>query len=568
MEWKQGMRKSEEQQQAGARAQAVVTNETRSRGVGPLLRIITSAALILTTTLSSVAHAQALPSLGAVDAGAFSPAQEKRTGEAIMRELRRAGVILEDPEATDYLRAQAYRLLRAAQARGDLDPSLGLAPEDFEVFVVAEPSINAFALPGGKIGMHSGLMVQAGTEGELMSVLAHEIAHVTQRHIAQTIGRQGNTTLVMATSLLLAILAGASGSPDASVGVLALGETLALRDALAFSQGAERDADRVGLELMAEAGFPARDAVALFERLGAASQFYENRDATDYLRTHPLSSERVANARNFLMRQPDPPGLSPASQEFLMLQARLGLAHSPSGDARAVVTQRLKARARQAETDGDAAAAAAAHYGLAWAHLVEARWSAAGSALAVANASAVRISDLARRSAAQGMILRAEQELALRSGNLARAWTLGQAEALRAIAPVSLRAQERTALAAGVQGPPGVAPAEVHRYAEALLKKYPRDSETWRLAAEAADRAGLRADAHRAVAESLVIRGALASAIQQLELAQRAGSADVRTGAIVQARLNELRRTYREELERDRRAGVDRRDPIDRPNRP
>lgn len=541
------------------------------------LRIITSTLLILAMGLGpgvplglNHAHAQgqALPSLGAVDSGAFSPAQERRTGEAIMRELRRAGVLLDDPEAADYLRAQAHRLLRAAQARGDLDPSLGLAPDDFDVFVVAEPSINAFALPGGKIGMHSGLMVQAGTEGELMSVLAHEIGHVTQRHIAQTIGRQGNTTLVMATSLLLAILAGASGSPDASVGVLALGETLALRDALAFSQGAERDADRVGLELMTEAGFPAREAVALFERLGAASQFYENRDATDYLRTHPLSSERVANARNYLLRQPDPPNLAGPSQEFLMLRARLGLAHSPSGDARSQIVKRLQAQAQKASQEGDASSLTAAHYGLVWAHLAEARWADAGAALAAGDASVQRIADASRRTAARGMLLRADQELALRSGNVARAWQLGQPPSLGVVAPISLRAQERAALAAGVQASSGAAPMLVHRYAEGLLKKYPRDSEIWRLSAEAADRAGLRAEAHRAVAESLVIRGALASAIQQLELAQNAGTTDTRLAAIVQARLNELRRTYREELERDRRAGVDRRDPIDRPRQP
>src|SRR5690606_24835376 len=161
----------------------------------------------------------------------------------------------------------------------------------FEFFAVRESSINAFALPGGFIGVHTGLIAVAENESELASVLAHEIGHVTQRHIARMLSQQRQASMMALAGMVLGALA-ARGSPDAAIGAMSLGDTLATRSMLSFSRDAEREADRIGLDMLREARFDVRAAPRFFERLQQANRYNEG-NVPVYVRTHPVTGERM-----------------------------------------------------------------------------------------------------------------------------------------------------------------------------------------------------------------------------------------------------------------------------------
>lgn len=171
---------------------------------------------------------------------------------------------------------------------------------DFDFFVVSDSTLNAFALPGGYIGVHTGLLLAAQTESEFASVLGHEIAHVTQRHIAQIVGKQSQSAMLMMASLLVAVLAARSNS-DVSQAAIAAGQAGAIQSQLGYTRSFEREADRVGLETLESAGFDVRGMPGFFERLQRATRMYEN-NAPAYLRTHPLTTERIADMENRVTR--------------------------------------------------------------------------------------------------------------------------------------------------------------------------------------------------------------------------------------------------------------------------
>lgn len=227
-----------------------------------------------------------LPSLGDAGGAELSTQDERRLGALIMKDYRAFGAVNDDPEITSYLTRLGNRIVQAA----------GESPGNFEFFLVTDKSVNAFAMPGGYIGMHTGLIAQAQSESELASVLAHEVGHVTQRHIARRFGQQRQTSLVTAAAMIAAILV-AGSNPDAASGLMAAGVGMSVDQQLAFSRDAEREADRVGFNMLVQAGFEPQGMVDFFGRLQQASRLYEN-NAPAYLRTHPLTTERIADIRN------------------------------------------------------------------------------------------------------------------------------------------------------------------------------------------------------------------------------------------------------------------------------
>lgn len=227
-----------------------------------------------------------LPDLGDAASADLSAQDEKQLGRLIMRDYRGYGVVNSDPEITAYLNELGRNIVLAA----------GESPANFEFFLVTNSAINAFALPGGYIGVHTGLLAAARTESELASVLAHEVGHVTQRHIARMFGQQKQTNLVAAAAMIAAILV-ASSNPQAAQGIAAAGAGYQIDQQLGFSRDAEREADRVGYNTLVSAGFDPNGMVSFFERLQQGSRFYGN-DAPEYLRTHPLTTARIADIRN------------------------------------------------------------------------------------------------------------------------------------------------------------------------------------------------------------------------------------------------------------------------------
>jgi predicted Zn-dependent protease len=471
-----------------------------------------------------------LPALGEAAVDELSPAAERRLGGQVFAQLQAAGLVHDDPEATDYLTAQASQLVMAAQARGDLVAS-GLKPEDFRFFWVREDSINAFALPGGWIGVHTGLMTRAASEAELMSVIAHEIAHVTQRHIARQMGQSRQSMAVLLATAILAAAA-ASQSADAAMGLMSLGETLALRNQLAFSRDAEREADRLGYSFMQASGFDPAAMSTLFEKLSQAGRYYDDA-APVWLRTHPLSSERLSDAQ-LRLSQMQAPGSGPRltlrgdSLEFLFIRARL-LAQSGRDleRSRSLKTQ-FEVRLSEAVT---AREQALAWYALAWVELALKAPDRADQALQRTRLALVSGSDA---TLAAPLLARLEQAIAFEQGRFERAIAVAEPVSGPWVRTVSARALARArAEALLMRGDP-------KRAIEALsqgARQWPADHEAWKLLARAYDADRRPAMAHWATAESYALLGAYGAAIDQIALARRAEGADFQALSEMDARL-------------------------------
>ena len=257
---------------------------------------------IICIALPGLAQAQtparpsgALPALG--DTSELSASAERRLGDRIAASIYRDPDYLDDPVLGDYLQGIWQPLMTAARARGELGPELD---ERFawDVMQIRDRSINAFALPGGYLGVHLGLIGAVATRDELASVLAHELSHVTQRHISRLMSKQSQQMPWLIAAMILGALA-ASKSPDAANAAIAGGQALAVQNQLNFSRDMEREADRVGFGVMADAGFEKQGFASMFDKLQQASRLNDN-GAFPYLRSHPLTTERIAEIKGRL----------------------------------------------------------------------------------------------------------------------------------------------------------------------------------------------------------------------------------------------------------------------------
>jgi predicted Zn-dependent protease len=248
---------------------------------------LTAAIFAAATTFAPlpVYAAQELPDLGDYSQSVLSPAQERRLGEQAMREIRQNGAYLNDPEIAAYLNTLGDRLVAAGP-----DPR-----QDFDFFAISDSAVNAFALPGGFIGVHTGLLLLAQTESELASVLAHEIAHVTQHHIARMLAGQQRSMWLSIAALAAALLAARAGNGNATQGAIAAAQALQIQSQLDYTREHEREADRIGFQILDRAGFEVQAMSTLFERLQRAGRHADS-DAPSYLRSHPVTYERVAEA--------------------------------------------------------------------------------------------------------------------------------------------------------------------------------------------------------------------------------------------------------------------------------
>lgn len=235
-----------------------------------------------------------LPALGDVSSQSLSPAAERRLGDRIMRSILRDPDIIDDPLVLEYITSVWTSLLAAARHRGEIGPDLE-GVYAWQPFLVRERSVNAFALPGGYIGVHLGLLAMTRTPDELASVLAHEMSHVTQRHIARMIGQSKQTSWVGLASMILGVLA-ASRAPQAAQAMIMGGQGMAIQGQLNFSRDMEREADRVGFGVLTDAGYAPGGMAQMFEQLQQASRLNDD-GSYPYLRSHPLTTERIGEAR-------------------------------------------------------------------------------------------------------------------------------------------------------------------------------------------------------------------------------------------------------------------------------
>ena len=264
-----------------------------------------------------------LPTLG--DGGEMSAGAERRLGDVIARELYRDTDYIDDPQLQEYAEATWQALMAAARARGEISPALA-EHFAFTVLLGRDRSVNAFALPGGYMAVNLGLLGVVSTPDELASVLAHELSHISQRHIARLIGREKRMTPLMMGAMVLGILA-ASKNPEAAQAVAITGQALTIQGQLNFTRDMEREADRVGLGLMAPAGFSPAGFVTMFEKLEQASRINDN-GSWPYLRSHPLTTQRIADMQSRQRAQPAlgvgaPDGFSAAAHALLAARARV-----------------------------------------------------------------------------------------------------------------------------------------------------------------------------------------------------------------------------------------------------
>ena len=467
-----------------------------------------------------------LPTLG--DGSEMSSSAERRLGDRIAREIYRDPDYIDDPVLADYVQDIWRPLLAAAQARGDLSSEI-YERFAWEIMLARDRTVNAFALLGGYMGLHLGLIAVVESRDELASVMGHELSHVTQRHIARMMTKQSQMTPWMIGAIILGALA-ASKSADAGNALLVGGQAVAAQNQLNFSRDMEREADRVGFGVMTQAGFEARGFVTMFDKLQQASRLNDN-GAYPYLRSHPLTTERIAD-----MQARQPLGLAGANattptMEHAMITARARVLSNPGVDS---------LRAIAAEGQGKPLGTlqlnrrAGALYGAALAAGRLREFSEAQDDLA-------RLSELVRTDARAARLLHLLQiELALAAGNFTRAAAL-----LERLAPGGARAgaaalaQRRPELflraqLAGQTREIGQA-AQAAQDLQVWVLAHPRDAQAWQLLSSVYASRGQTLRAIRADAESQVARLDYAAALDRFKAAQelmrRSELADAGTAA-------------------------------------
>jgi predicted Zn-dependent protease len=465
--------------------------------------------------LAPAAMAEGLPDLGDVAQVDLSPQAERQIGSSIFRDIRlREPSYLDDPEVAGYLNRLGMRLASHS----------GEARQEFQFFVLRDPTLNAFAMPGGFIGVHTGLITAAQSESELAAVIAHEISHVTQRHLARMVGKQSQAQLVSMLALAVAVLAARSSS-DLATGALMAGQAAGLQNQLNYSRDFEREADRLGINLLEGSGYDIRGLGSFFERLQNVGRLYEN-NAPAYLRTHPLTTERIADMGNRISQRPY--RQVPDSLDFLLVRAKLKAHEGDAREAVAHFASLVKERKFVSEP--------AAHYGYAMALARAKDWAGAERELGQAR----------RLKAASPMVETLAAELRRQQGDAEGALHLLRAAAQRypqdrAVAYALMEAL----LEAG-----RLDDAQQLGVADILL--YPADVRMLGLLAKTYALTGKVARQHRAQAEVYVANGQLLAAIEQLQLAQQARDGDFYDLAQIDARLRELKRQQAEEARKGR----------------
>ncbi|MFW5446664.1 MAG: M48 family metalloprotease [Methylophagaceae bacterium] len=249
-----------------------------------------------------------LPEIGDSTGSIISPQEEYQIGQSFFWRLQQSIDLIDDPEVNSYLRSVGARLVANSDA-----PHL-----PFTFFMVPNTSVNAFAAPGGFIGIHSGLMLTSQTEDEMASVLSHEIAHITQRHLLRSFEKSKQVNLVTTVGLVAALLLGAVDPGAGAAGLLAV-QAGGVQAQINFTRAHEREADNLGMKTLVRSGFDAQAMPTFFERLQKTSRFYGGSDAVpEFLRTHPVTTSRIADARGRAVTYPLIRQLSDTLQFYLI----------------------------------------------------------------------------------------------------------------------------------------------------------------------------------------------------------------------------------------------------------
>ncbi|HEX5538794.1 MAG TPA: M48 family metalloprotease [Methylophilaceae bacterium] len=453
--------------------------------------------------LMPVAMADGLPELGDVSSTVLSPVEEQKISDQIMRDVMSSGDVVSDAEVVDYVQNLGQRLAAASADQR----------QAFKFFVVKDNTINAFAMPGGVIGVHTGLIVAAKNESEVAGVIGHEIGHVVQHHLARMLARQKQDSIISMAGMALALLA-ARGSPNLANGAMTASAASAMQNQLDYTREHEREADRVGLQIMSDAGFDPRAMPAFFETLQKGTRFVDG-SAPSFLRTHPLTIERIADVRGRVEQMPKREVKD--SQEFQYVRAKLLAALDTPQQAVALFESNLQQKQYTNE--------AAQHYGLARALMRKRDFDGASKQLAWLRTNTSR----------QPMIDTLAADIAVAQNNpqqAARLYADGLAVFPGHRALIYGYAEHYLA---------------THQYDKALQliddkqAMYPDDAYLYELKSRAYTAQGHDLLGHQAQGEAYYRRYNYEGALEQMDLAAKAGDGDFYQRSIVEARLNQLR---------------------------
>jgi predicted Zn-dependent protease len=449
-----------------------------------------------------------LPDLGDESLAVISPAQERKLGEDFMRQARRTLAFVDDPELNQYIQSLGQKLASHSD-----DPQ-----QDFRFFIIQDPTINAFAVPGGFIFVHTGLIQATQSEGELASVLAHEISHITQRHIPRMIVESQHTTLPAMAAILAGILLAGSGHPGGEAAIALTSATVAQRQ-LTFSREFEEEADRIGMRTLARAGFDPRAMPAFFERMQNLNRVNET-NLPEFLRDHPVTTNRIADAQNrareYIKQYHYHPTPDSAEYEQFRAKIRALAPGDPQEIARGFRADLAAGKYRNADAE---------RYGYVVA-LVRARQLPAARA---------EIQKLLEHQP-DNVFYRVQQaEIEMAAQNYKQALALYAAAYAKAPANVALMRYYARAL------------LETEHYAQAqgilknALERRPDDPALYKMMAEAAGGAGAPYDAHRALAEHYYLNGNPQAALEQLQLAARYAGDSFYKQSSVEARISAIK---------------------------
>lgn len=441
---------------------------------------------------------------------------ERSLGEAIMSQGRRDPTYVDDPELSQYLTTMGRKLAAFAP---------GAVPE-VEMFGVRDPEINAFAMPGGFIGVNTGLIVSSGSESELAAVLAHEIGHVVQRHIARGMTQQSQNSMVMLASLAGALLAAlAGGGGNLAMGVAAFGQAAAINRQLGFSRDAERETDRAGFTMLTKAGYDAQGMAQMFSRLMNASRLNEGAGGGSWASTHPLSIERMSDVQNRVRSLP--PSRHVDSDDFWYVRAKMRVVQGRDAVSLRSATQQLQDEAQALS----GVRRSAAYYGLALQAFQRNNLDDAERQLGLAAADGRESAQMAKLSV----------DIALARKDNRRALDLAQAATKRWPEQRALGIAYAAALQSNGRH------AEAQDYLRAKIKQWGSDEPSlYQMLANSEERTGKPVQARRDLARYYVLTGAFAAAESQLQQA-RGMSSDFYEQSQIDVQIKEVKDKLAEE---------------------
>ena len=471
----------------------------------PMHRLLHFAVVVVAATVfSTTTRAVELPDLGDESMTVMSPADERRMGERVIRQARQALPFLADPELNYYIQRLGDSLVTHSDGSG----------QRFHFYVVQDPAINAFAVPGGFVVVFTGLILAAENEAELASVLAHEIAHVTQRHIPRMIAEAQRSSMATMAGILAAILLAGAGAPGADA---AFAGTIAgsAQHSINFTRQFEQEADRVGINTLAASDYDPRAMAAFFTRMQNLTRAYDG-NLPEYLRTHPVTSNRIAEASTRALQFPYKPRAD--TVDFYLVRAKV---QALTADNASEAAMGFKARLEEGRT----ASRLAARYCYAL--------------------SLLRSRQLGEAKAQSELLIKADPR---RSGFVILAADIataaGQPGEGARILGAAFRQQPRD-------------PALQQAYATALLqsgqnkaavtllksavREQPDDPLLFKMLAQAAEASGDKLESHRAVARFYYLNGVPKLAIEQLQIARRYTGGSKYLEQSIDARIKEIR---------------------------